>query len=115
MLDHWREQLVGDRVGWFMLTEITFFRDAPGTPPLEPHREQAGAWLSQVYIAAQDHPTNGTTIYTDQKQVLLQLPYRNNTGWLFDTGRTVMHGREHAVPEDLERFSLMIWYDLVCD
>jgi hypothetical protein len=114
MLDSWREQLTSDRVGYFMLTEITFFRDAPGTPPLRPHKELAGAWLAQVYIAQSDHAYNGTTIYTDANQVLFQLPYRDNSGWLFDTGRTVLHGREHAVPEGLERFSLMIWYDLVC-
>jgi hypothetical protein len=106
LLAHWQEQL---RVPTLYCSSISFFIDLPGAEPLAPHKELSGAWLSQVYIAAEDHSYTGTTVYTDDKEVLFQLPYRNNTGWLFDTGQTVMHGRAHSVP-DLARFSIMIWY-----
>jgi hypothetical protein len=106
LLAYWQEQL---QVPSLYCSNISFFIDLPGAEPLAPHKELSGSWLSQVYIAAEDHSYTGTTIYTDRKQVLFQLPYRNNSGWLFDTGQTVMHGRAHPVP-DLARFSLMIWY-----
>lgn len=91
-------------------SNISFFVDLPGSPPLFPHCEQSASWLSQIYIAAFPHKYNGTTVYNDRRQILFQLPYRDNAGWLFDTGATVMHGRAHPVPEGLSRFSIMIWY-----
>lgn len=94
-------------------SNISFFIDSPGSPPLFPHVERNDSWLSQIYIAAFPHPYNGTTVYNDRRQILFQLPYRDNTGWLFDTGATVMHGRAHTVPKGLARFSLMIWYALL--
>lgn len=93
-------------------SNITFFIDYPGSPPLLPHKEGSDSWLSQVYIASFPHPYNGTTVYNDRQKILFQLPYRDNMGWLFDNGATVMHGRAHTVPADLTRFSLMIWYAL---
>lgn len=106
LLEYWKQQLNAPRL---YCSNISFFIDLPGAAPLEPHVELAGSWLSQVYIAAEDHSYTGTTVYTDSHKVLFQLPYRNNTGWLFDTGQTVMHGRAHPVP-DLARFSIMVWY-----
>ncbi len=92
--------------------DFNFWIDLPGMGTLQPHVEGAdgGTYLTQIYITRQNNSTNGTTIYTDDRQVLLQLPYRDNLGWFFDTADKVMHGREHKVPADLNRFGLMIWY-----
>lgn len=112
VLAHWQQQLAPDEPGRLFCSNISFFIDLPGSPGLAPHVEGVDSWLSQVYIARQSHSFNGTTIYNLSKQVLFQLPYRDNTGWLFDTAGRVMHGREHAVPAGLDRFSIMIWYAL---
>lgn len=92
--------------------DFNFWIDLPGMGTLNPHVEGAegGTYLTQIYITRQNNSTNGTTIYTDDKRILLQLPYRNNLGWFFDTADQIMHGREHPVPADLKRFGLMIWY-----
>ena len=110
---YWQQRLAPESPQRVFCSNISFFVDYPGSPPLFPHREQSDSWLSQVYIAKFPHKYNGTTVYNDRKQILFQLPYRDNMGWLFDTGATVMHGRAHAVPEALARFSLMIWYALL--
>lgn len=112
-LTYWQEQLVKDTNRQLFCSNISFFIDLPGSPGLQPHVEGIDSWLSQVYIAKQAHTYNGTTIYNDSKEVLLQLPYRDNMGWLFDTAGRVMHGRAHEVPEGLNRFSIMIWYALL--
>ena len=93
---------------------FTMWIDLPGMGTLQPHVEgvDGTVYLCQLYITKQSHSTNGTTIYTDDKKVLMQLPYRNNLGWFFDTADQVMHGREHPTPPDLQRFSLMVWYDI---
>jgi hypothetical protein len=109
----WQQLLAPDSPRKLFCSNISFFIDLPGSPPLLPHVEGVDSWLSQVYIARQPHNYNGTTIYNDAKEVLLQLPYRDNMGWLFDTAGQVMHGREHAVPAGLDRYSLMIWYALL--
>jgi hypothetical protein len=114
-LAYWQQRLAPDSTQQVFCSNISFFIDYPGSPPLFPHVEAADSWLSQVYIARQPHKYNGTTVYNDRKQILFQLPYRDNMGWLFNTGGTVMHGRAHAVPEALARFSLMIWYALLPD
>jgi hypothetical protein len=113
MLAAWQAQLVQAPGRQLFCSNISFFIDLPGSPPLQPHVEGVDSWLAQVYIARRPHAYTGTTIYTDQKQVLFQLPYRDNAGWLFDTAGRVMHGREHPVPEGLDRFSIMIWYALL--
>lgn len=110
---YWQQQLAPDSPRRLFCSNISFFIDYPGSPPLLAHKEGVDSWLSQVYIARQSHKYNGTTIYNDQREILFQLPYRNNMGWLFDNGSTVMHGRAHSVPEGLDRFSLMIWYALL--
>ena len=112
-LAYWQQLLAPDSDRQLFCSNISFFIDYPGSPPLLPHVEGSDSWLSQVYIASFPHPYNGTTIYNDRKNILFQLPYRDNMGWLFDRGSTVMHGRAHAVPEGLARFSLMIWYALL--
>jgi hypothetical protein len=112
-LSKWQQHLAPDSTRKLFCSNITFFIDLPGTPPLLPHVEGVDSWLSQVYIAREPHAYNGTTIYNHHKQVLFQLPYRDNMGWLFDTAGQVMHGREHSVPVGLDRFSLMIWYALL--
>jgi hypothetical protein len=113
MLDYWQQKLAPNLDRRLFCSNITFFVDLPGSTPLAPHVEGSSSWLSQVYIARQTDNINGTTMYNNDKQVLFQLPYRNNMGWLFDNGSTVMHGREHGVPPGLDRFSLMIWYALL--
>jgi hypothetical protein len=112
VLAYWQKELSPGQPERLFCSNITFFIDLPGTPPLLPHVEGVDSWLAQVYIARKDHNYNGTTIYNDAKEVLFQLPYRNNMGWMFDTAGRVMHGREHGVPAGLDRFSIMVWYAL---
>jgi hypothetical protein len=112
LLAYWQQLLVQDPGRQLYCGNISFFIDLPGTPVLTPHVEGCDSWLAQVYIAPQSHTYNGTTIYNDDQQVLFQLPYRNNLGWMFDTAGRVWHGREHPVPAGLDRFSIMIWYGL---
>lgn len=109
---YWQERLAVANDKHLFCSNITFFVDLPGCAPLRPHVEGVDSWLSQVYIARESDSYNGTTVYNDAKEVLFQLPYRDNMGWLFDTAGQVMHGREHRVPEGLARFSIMIWYAL---
>lgn len=110
LLEYWQQKLAPNSDRELFCSNITFFVDLPGSTPLAPHVEGSSSWLSQVYIATQTDNVNGTTMYNANKQVLFQLPYRDNMGWLFDNGSTVMHGREHGVPLGLDRFSIMIWY-----
>jgi hypothetical protein len=112
-LSYWQQQLAPASDRQLFCSNISLFIDYPGSPPLIPHVEASDSWLSQVYIAEFPHAYNGTTVYNDRKNILFQLPYRDNMGWLFDTGSTVMHGRAHPVPAGLTRFSLMIWYALL--
>ena len=83
--------------------------DLPGLGKLQPHVEGlgGGTYLMQIYLTDKNEPFNGTTIYTDDKEILFQLPYRNNFGWLFDQATGVMHGRHSDVSPNLKRFSIM--------
>ncbi len=111
-LSTWQQLLAPNSATDLYVSNMSFFVDLPGCTPLAPHVEGSDSWLSQVYIAQESHAYNGTTVYNADKHILFQLPFRDNAGWLFDRGSTVMHGREHAVPAGLSRFSLMIWYAL---
>ena len=87
----------------------SLYLDLPGLGNLEPHTEgpEGGTYLMQTYITDQCEPFNGTTVYTDDKQILFQMPYRNNFGWLFDQATGIMHGRHSDVSPNLKRFSIM--------
>jgi hypothetical protein len=84
--------------------------DLPGFGALEPHVEINDAYIAQLFVTRKEHSYTGTTIYNRNKEILFQLPYRNNCGWFFNNGSTVMHGRAHDVPEGVRRFALMVWY-----
>jgi len=93
-------------------TGIDLWIDFAGFGTLAPHYENEGSiYLAQIYISDKEYPFIGTTIYNDSKQILFQLPFRDNYGWLFDKGHTVMHGRAHDIPNDLARCSIMLWFD----
>lgn len=83
--------------------------DLPNLGKLRPHVEDTGGgtYLMQIYLTDRVEPFNGTTIYNDDKQILFQLPYRNNFGWLFDQATGVMHGRHTDVAPNLKRFNIM--------
>lgn len=83
--------------------------DFTGIGQLRPHRETATGFLAQIFVTRQTDNLNGTTFYNDGRQVLFQLPYRNNFGWLFE-GDRVLHGRQADVTPGLNRFSVMMWY-----
>ena len=89
---------------------INLWCDQTGFGALLPHREQGGKYMAQIYITDQSHDWGGTTVYNEQKEILFQMPYRNNYAWFFDDGTTVMHGRHHDVPAGLDRFTLQIWW-----
>lgn len=87
----------------------SIWADQRGFGALNPHKEHGGAYMMQVYLTDTPHDWTGTTIYNEQRQVLAQLPYRDNFGWFFH-GMKVMHGRHHDVPEGMTRFTLQIWF-----
>jgi len=87
----------------------SFWADLTGFGTLGPHKEAGGSYMMQVYLTNTSHDYSGTTIYNESKQILVQLPYRDNFAWLFH-GMKVMHGRHHDVPEGLTRFTLQVWF-----
>lgn len=84
--------------------------DLPGFGPLAEHLELAGEHVAQIYFTRTPDPYHGTSIHNQQKELLFTLPYRNNFGWFFDVGTTVMHSRLQDVLPGMARFSLMLWY-----
>ena len=88
----------------------TLWADLTGFGPLGPHKEQGGSYMMQVYLTDTPHDYSGTTIYNENGEVLVQMPYRDNYAWFFH-GMRVMHGRHHDVPKDITRFTLQIWYN----
>jgi hypothetical protein len=84
--------------------------DLPGYGPLKEHVELAGEHVAQIYFTRTSDPYHGTSVHNQQKELLFTLPYRNNFGWFFDVGTTVMHSRLQDVLPGLKRFSLMLWY-----
>jgi hypothetical protein len=91
-------------------SDMHLWCDVYGVTGIKPHKEQGGEYLAQFFITDKEHSYTGTTIYNDDRRILFQMPYRNNYGWFFRHGTTVMHGRAHPVPKDLLRFSLLVWY-----
>jgi hypothetical protein len=88
----------------------TLWADMTGFGALGPHKEQGGSYMMQVYLTDTVHSYAGTTIYNENQDILVQLPYRDNFAWFFH-GQQVMHGRHHDVPPGLTRFTLQIWFD----
>ena len=82
--------------------------DLPGYGPLSPHVDRDNPGLMQAYITTTPHSYTGTTMYSDDNNILFQLPYRDNFGWFFYPADKVLHGREHSVPEGVKRFSILI-------
>ena len=87
----------------------SMWADLTGFGALTPHKELGGQYMMQVYITDTPHDYAGTTIYNEQKEILVQLPYRDNFAWFFD-GMKIMHGRHHDVPSGISRFTLQIWF-----
>ena len=95
-------------------SDMQLWCDLPGYGPLAPHVESSGAVQGQLYLTrAKDNQYvhNGTTVHNLDKKVLFTLPYRDNLSWIFEDCQQVMHGRESDVPKNLERFSLIFWYN----
>jgi hypothetical protein len=88
----------------------TMWADFTGFGALGPHKEAGGSYMMQVYLTNTPHDYSGTTIYNENGEVLVQLPYRDNYAWFFH-GMRVMHGRHHDVPKDITRFTLQIWFN----
>ena len=87
--------------------------DLPGYGPLAPHCENTGTIQGQIYLTRNkttEFKMHGTSVHTMEKKLLFTLPYRNNLAWVFKQCQQVMHGRELDVPKNLERFSLIFWY-----
>jgi hypothetical protein len=107
LIDQLNTAVTGERL------ELSMFKiwvDLPKFGPLVPHVESSDAYIAQIFVTHKEHSYTGTTIYNNDKEILFQLPYRNNCGWFFNNGSNVMHGREHGVPWGIQRFVLMIWY-----
>ena len=87
--------------------------DLPGYGSLAPHCENTGTIQGQLYLTKKStdrYKMHGTSVHNMEKDILFTLPYRNNLAWVFRHCQQVMHGRELDVPENLERFSLIFWY-----
>lgn len=79
---------------------------------LVPHKEQPIGNISaaQIYITDQTYPSLGTVINQDDRQILFQLPYRNNFGYLFDRVEAVMHSKTTETPAGFNRRSMQIFF-----
>jgi hypothetical protein len=94
------------------LSSLDLWVDQPGYT-ITPHYDPT--WFDH---AAQIYITNdpayrvgtpwGTTIFQQQKQVLFQLPYRTNLGYLFEDPQQVYHGLAGHVPEGMQRNSVYL-------
>jgi hypothetical protein len=89
---------------------MKLYADLSGLGPLTEHVELAGEYVAQIYFTRTPYPYHGTSVHNQKKELLFTLPYRNNFGWFFDKGTTVMHSRLQDVLPGLNRFSLMLWY-----
>jgi len=94
--------------------ETLLWAEFQGLGKLRPHVEDpAGKHLSQVYISKQPVPNIGTTIYTDNHEILFLLPFRDNFGWFFDDSGKITHGREHDIPSGMTRFTMMMHWSKI--
>ena len=107
VLTRFQQYVPGTRL---FVSNFAIWLDQTGTGPLAAHYEQSDSRLAQIFVTKQPNAAAGTTIYNDQDDVLIQLPYRNNFGWFFDRGSTVRHGRANPVPTATDRFIIMAWY-----
>jgi hypothetical protein len=102
------EQATGHRL---LCLGCNIWCDQTGVGPLLAHKERGGDSLAQLYITKQQDPFTGTTIYNDSGDLLFQLPFRDNFGWLFNTGADVMHGRVQDVPLGILRYSILVRFE----
>lgn len=94
---------------------VSLWADIEGyeiTPHTDPDYFQHAV---QIYVTRDqcywNSPMMGTTIYSAQQQALLQLPYRNNFGYFFETPNRVVHGLGTTVPAGMQRNSVYLRYN----
>lgn len=68
-------------------------------------------YATQIYITDTPHLAAGTAIYQDSAQLVAQMAFRHNFGYLFDTAKTVRHA-VHVIPQGVNRFSVYTRYQL---
>jgi hypothetical protein len=67
----------------------------------------------QIYMTdpVRNFEMMGTAFYEDQTdRLLLEIPYKRNSGYLLDSCHTVWHGLHHAIPPGFDRYSVYLRY-----
>lgn len=86
--------------------------DLPGYE-LHPHNDVDNFdYAVQVYMGSDYLSKNlfGTSVYQDYDTPLFDICYRQNSGYLFDSTATVLHGIRQPVPEGSMRRSVYLRY-----
>ena len=94
-----------------LVDSFSLWADYPGFGKLKPHVEKTGQGQGQLFITTKEHPTNGTTIMNNNKEILFTMPYRNNFGWYMEDCTQIMHSRQFDTPPNYVRYSLIFWHN----
>jgi|688.fasta_scaffold49262_2 hypothetical protein len=94
---------------------VDLWKDSTGYRII-PHRDIPGPdYAVQIYMG-EGHNTFqmlGTAIYTEKQShttPLFEISYRPNSGYIVDAPHTVLHGLNHAIPPDYQRYSIYLRY-----
>jgi hypothetical protein len=82
--------------------------DLPGYV-IPPHYDlDAFEHAVQIYMTdpTRNFEMMGTAFYLDPKQLMFEIPYRRNSGYLIDTAQNILHGLHHAIPPGFLRYSV---------
>jgi hypothetical protein len=81
---------------------------------ITPHYDLAPfEYAVQVYMTdpVRNFEMMGTAFYEDKTdKLLLEIPYKRNSGYLLDSCHTVWHGLHHAIPPGYYRYSVYLRY-----
>ena len=82
--------------------------DLPGYA-ITPHYDlDAFEHAVQIYMTdpTRNFEMMGTAFYLDPKQLMFEIPYRRNSGYLIDTAQDILHGLHHSIPPGFLRYSV---------
>lgn len=81
---------------------------------ITPHYDLAPfEYAIQIYMTdpLKNFEMMGTAFYEDNTdKLLLEIPYKRNSGYLLDSCHTVWHGLHHAIPAGFDRYSVYLRY-----
>jgi len=82
--------------------------DLPGYT-ISPHYDiDAFEHAVQIYMTdpSKNFEMMGTAFYLNNKQLMFEIPYRRNSGYLIDTAQSILHGLHHSIPPGFLRYSV---------